>query len=531
MKKIITLLALGCLASGAFATGIKITFAAEGYTDSVETVIVQNLTTEQEITLQGTDTLVLSMATGIEEIAGNDASIKIIPNPVKGEGIISFTAPQGGMATIRVVNQSGVVLAEQSGYLQTGVQNYSVAGLPGGIYFVTVTGEGYSYTATFVSTGSSSGKASLVAVGTEEQKTRALKSSVSRLKSSTSMSYTTGDVLRFTGISGTGSVTIDYTPTGDTTIVFTFIAVTGISLDKSSVILAINEEYTLTATVIPNDATDKTVTWTSSDENIATVTDGKVTAVGTGNVTITAKAGNMTTVCRIIIMSTVTDIEGTTYKTVTIGMQTWMAENLAVTKYNDGTAIPNITDANEWAALTTPAFCWYNNDESTYKEEYGALYNWYAVDTASNGGKNVCPTGWHVPTDAEWTQLERYLAENGYAYDGTTYDGTETDDVARAKIAKSLADATGWGASTTTGAVGNNQSTNNSTGFSALPGGIRSSDNAGTYDSMGYFGGWLSSTQSISNIAFYCSLSWDYANVSRSISFMSFGLSVRCVRD
>ena len=99
-------------------------------------------------------------------------------------------------------------------------------------------------------------------------------------------------------------------------------------------------------------------------------------------------------------VNTVTDKDDNVYHTVTIGTQTWMAENLKTTKYNDGTAIPLVTDSTAWTSLLTPAYCWYNYDATTYKNTYGALYNWYAVNT----GK-LAPIGWHVATDAEWTTL------------------------------------------------------------------------------------------------------------------------------
>lgn len=106
---------------------------------------------------------------------------------------------------------------------------------------------------------------------------------------------------------------------------------------------------------------------------------------------------------------TVTDIDGNVYNTVEIGTQQWMAENLKVTS-NEGTAIPLVTDGIGWNNLTTPGYCWYNNDNTTYGDVYGALYNWYGV----NAG-NFCPVGWHVPTDAEWTVLNDYLGGSSVA--------------------------------------------------------------------------------------------------------------------
>ena len=112
-----------------------------------------------------------------------------------------------------------------------------------------------------------------------------------------------------------------------------------------------------------------------------------------------------------ITYGSITDIDGNTYKTVTIGTQTWMAENLKVTKYNDGIAIPNVTDNTAWRELTTGALCDYGNTPSN-SETYGKLYNWHAVNT----GK-LCPTGWHVPSDAEWTELTDYLGGTSVAGD------------------------------------------------------------------------------------------------------------------
>jgi len=121
--------------------------------------------------------------------------------------------------------------------------------------------------------------------------------------------------------------------------------------------------------------------------------------------------------------NTVTDIDGNVYQTVQIGAQTWMAENLRVTRYADGTSIQYVTDDNYWDnnALYSKLYGWYN-DNSYYKNIYGALYNWPAVmngasSSSSNpsGVQGVCPDGWHVPSDAEWTQLINYLGGSGVA--------------------------------------------------------------------------------------------------------------------
>jgi uncharacterized protein (TIGR02145 family) len=214
----------------------------------------------------------------------------------------------------------------------------------------------------------------------------------------------------------------------------------------------------------------------------------------------------------------VTDIDGNIYDILSIGTQIWMAENLKTTKFKDGSAIPNVLDNTSWSTLTTASYCWYDNNEVSYKNTYGALYNWYAVNTG-----NLCPTGWHVPDKGEWTTLEIYLINNGYNYDGSTTGN---------KIGKALASTTLWTSSTTTGAVGNTDypAKRNSTGFKALPGGYRSS--TGIFSKIGNEGYWWSSLEYDASTAYerdfpYSSpsgiLEWHYS--------MKYGESVRCIKD
>ena len=199
-----------------------------------------------------------------------------------------------------------------------------------------------------------------------------------------------------------------------------------------------------------------------------------------------------------ITYGSITDIDGNTYKTVTIGTQTWMAENLKVTKYNDGIAIPNVTDNTAWRELTTGALCDYDNTPSN-SETYGKLYNWHAVNT----GK-LCPTGWHVPSDAEWTELTDYLGGSSVAGGKLKETGT-----------------THW-ASPNTGAT-------NETGFTALPGGYRNLN--GSFYNIGYYGSWWSATEYGATYAWFRYLSNYNSNVSRDYFDKEVGLSVRCVRD
>jgi uncharacterized protein (TIGR02145 family) len=211
--------------------------------------------------------------------------------------------------------------------------------------------------------------------------------------------------------------------------------------------------------------------------------------------------------------STVT-YNGVTYNTVQIGNQCWFKENLRTTKYNDGTSIKNVTGNATWASTTSGAYCCYNNNTSNC-DTRGALYNWYAVNT----GK-LCPSGWHVPSDAEWTTLNNYLSANSQYWCGSK----------SSYIAKSLASTTSWESNTTTCAVGNNLSANNSTGFSALPGGIRYYS-SGTFDHLGRYGIWWSSTEYDGSKAWERSLYYYSATFYRGIGNKNFGYSVRCLRD
>jgi uncharacterized protein (TIGR02145 family) len=212
-----------------------------------------------------------------------------------------------------------------------------------------------------------------------------------------------------------------------------------------------------------------------------------------------------------------TDADGNNYTVVTIGTQTWMAENLKTTKYNDASAIPLVADSATWTNQRTSAYCWYNNDAATYKNTYGALYNRYTVNT----GK-LAPTGWHVSTDAEWTTLGNYLIANGYNYDGRTTTGNN--------CAESLAATTNWAIFPGVGDIGNDLTKNNRTGFSALPGGCRLTDGFGGASYVGY---WWSSTEDNGGLnAWY----WHLFNNGSYLDWGSFdgedfGYSVRCVRD
>ena len=198
--------------------------------------------------------------------------------------------------------------------------------------------------------------------------------------------------------------------------------------------------------------------------------------------------------------STVTDYQGNVYNTVKIGNQCWLKENLRSTKYNDGVDIPNVTNGTIWDGLTTPAYCWYNNDYATYGSVYGALYNVYAINEAK-----LCPVEWHVPNDAEWTQIIVFLGGNSVAGGKLKESGTMR-----------------W-LSPNTGAT-------NSSGFTAIPGGYRC-ENDGFFignRELAFFwindGGYYFSN--------FVRLLYDTTEILHMHGYPNdYGLSVRCVKD
>ncbi len=187
------------------------------------------------------------------------------------------------------------------------------------------------------------------------------------------------------------------------------------------------------------------------------------------------------------------------YETVKIGTQVWMKKNLDVDHYRNGDTIPQVTDPTQWANQITGAWCYYNND-SELGVIYGKLYNWYAV----NDSRGLAPTGWHITTDVEWTQLENFLGGSYSAGCKLKEAGTEH-----------------W-AEPNLGAT-------NESGFSALPGGSRHPIGAFFY--LESKGNWWTSTESSAMNAWYMTLVYDWAGLGKLEYSKGSGFSVRCVKD
>jgi len=247
----------------------------------------------------------------------------------------------------------------------------------------------------------------------------------------------------------------------------------------------------------------------STDQNPSHIYE----TTGTYNVflSVTTKSNNNTcskyeekyNYIKVYSVETMTDIDNNVYNTTNIGTELWTAENLRTTKFNDGSKIPVVSDNLAWSSLTTPAYCWANNDTNYYKEEFGALYNWYTVNSSK-----LCPEGWHVSNNSEWSEMVNYLG--GW-------------EVAGGKMAgyNSL-----WETS----------QDKNSSGFTAVPGGYR--DSTGLYWAVYYgniglpgSGCWWTSTSINNTEAKAWSIALGYNDCDSISENKNNGLSIRCIKN
>ena len=196
------------------------------------------------------------------------------------------------------------------------------------------------------------------------------------------------------------------------------------------------------------------------------------------------------------------DFDGNYYHTVNIGTQVWMVENLLVTHFNDGSNITNIIDSAAWFGLTTPAYCWYKNDFTTFKDTYGALYNWFAVSN-----ENLCPIGWHVPSPNEWATLVNYVGGN----------------IVAGGILKEVG-TTHW--------LSPNVGATNEVGFTALPAGVRyGTPQIIEFGGIGMFSMWWTSMANATTSAYSEIIVHDNSGFGLNMgNEKNDGISVRCTK-
>jgi uncharacterized protein (TIGR02145 family) len=391
-KYIIILILFGLTMLNIQAQNYLINFAGAGASNVVGTVKVDNLTSGASITINGYDVLHLTENTGIGTTGNTIEKLKIYPNPMTVESILTFEASESGYAFISIVDLSGKIVCQISLILSTGSHSFRISGISQGMYFVKVTGANYNYSTKLMSRNNLQSTARIEYVSSVKDAPGSLPKNIA---STIDMAYTGGDQLLYKGISGIYSTIITDVPVNSKTMTFNFAACT--------------------------------------------------------------------------------DADNNNYSIVQIGGQIWMAENL---NYNTG---------NSW--------CYDNNSSNC--NTYGRLYDWQTA-------LGACPSGWHLPGDAEWTELTDFLG-------GEPIAGGKMKEAGTAH----------WGLP--------NTGANNSSGFTALPGGGRSSSGS-FYGLIGNADFW-SSTEYSSTDAWRRYLYYDYELVTHGNYGKTGGFSVRCVHD
>ncbi len=570
--------------SSAFAQDYNITFAILGNNDKPTEVNVENTTQGTDTTLASTDilNLVKDISTGTGNIIAPPGDLlQVYPNPVKENATIVFKNPVGGEVSAVLFNTAGAQVSNINTVLPQGEASYLISGLNTGSYVLQVQTANYQTSVVILSLIESKGTPGIELIGTKAlpqlpaKTLGALKSAKSGGKT-VQMQYNPGDVLNFTATIDTNIAKLNnYTATQDDEIEFSFTYTVTFKDFDNTVISTFDGEYgdTVTYPALPEGRIGYEVngwnflgaTVPANDSLVITAqynpVSYNITYQNVGTKNAVSNPATYTIETTDVILEAPTDSTGFTfggwftdpafkdtasspaiaqgstgditfyakwgfidsrdsifYRTVAIGYQVWMAENLRYLPSVVGAATGSDTDPYfyvfDYNGTNVPVA----KSKVNY-DMYGVLYNWPAA-------KNACPSGWHLPSDYEWTQMENYLANNGYNYDGTTGGG-------RDKIAKAMAASSGWKSVSNTGVVGNTDypEYRNKSGFTALPGGSRTY--VGTFLYLKGSGIWWSAntTEFDDNGAYYRLLYYDYSSVRRNSDFKKSGFSVRCVKN
>jgi uncharacterized protein (TIGR02145 family) len=448
MKKVLLFFAMGiALSANVLSQDITITFAAEGESTTVDTVVATNLTTMESVTIPGNETLVLhQVATGIEQVRVSD-EISISPNPYNSTTNLYVHCDKKQNAIIKLSTISGGELIKKQYTLPSGVSQLTVSGDKPGLYILSVITNNKPQSVKIVQ--KSYGRTGIELTGSTEEK------EVTNLKNSLlySLNYSLEDIISYEIKSGDNISVVNATPTTSTTITGTIVSCV--------------------------------------------------------------------------------DVDNNHYRTVKIGDQIWMADNLKVTHYPDGTPIPHLTNQSDWNALDdnneAAAYCVYNNNANNEIETYGALYTWpaalggvgkYSNDVPS-GIRGICPAGWHVPSDKEWMVLEKAIGmsdDDLYSSDYSTRGAGLGPKLKSAELWHDLDD----------GSSGNGT---DDYGFYGIPGGYRMYN--GYFSNITYAGYWWTTTYVSydDKYSYYRKLSFRYDTIIRSNHNKTDGYSVRCVKD
>ena len=567
MKRLLSFLVVILISITAFAQSVTLTFTAKDAANQhvqLNRVSITNLTKGWQETIYWPDTtLTMQNGTGIADVeTRRGTSLQLFqnnPNPFTGTTEVNLMVTAEGTATMDIADINGRIVVAKDYSLQPGSHRFRITLATAGTYVMTARQSGQTSSIKMVCNGGTDAN-KMEYIGTVETHGRA---SLQSPKSQNAPKYTTthpftfGDQMEYVGYASINcsaaesqhitqvqgasqTITLQFSDTQHQLPIVTTNTITSITTNSAICggNVTSNGVFPVFAcgvcwstvqnpTVSDSHTTDGSGTG-SFTSNITGLTTGTTyyvrayatSSAGTGygeqrSFTAVDTAGNS---CPGV--STVTDYDNNTYNTVQIGNQCWMKENLRTTHYSDGTSIPLGSSGSN-----TTAYCYYPDDSVSNVGTYGYLYNWPAVmGTSSSSSANpsgvqgICPTGWHVPSDAEWTQLSDYVGSQ------TQYQCSANS----AYIAKALASTSGWAIiMSNLCAVGLEPSSNNSTGFSALP--------AGCYGSnLSYFGAYAtfwSATNISGNFVYHRQLTYYGAYLYRNFNDKFYGYSVRCLRD
>ena len=471
MRNIVLFFAIVLISKAVFAQSVTLTFTAKDAANQyvqLNRVSITNLTKGWQETIYWPDTtFTMQNGTGITDVEMHGrASLQLSqnnPNPFIGTTEVSLMVANEGMVYLQIADVNGKIVETQIfASLQESTYQFRITLATAGTYVMTARQNGHTSSIKMICNGGADAN-KMEIIGNEGTRFIA-----SQTQAKNAPKYTTTNPFNF----------------GDQMEYVGYATINGIEVESQHITQAQNASQSIVLQFA------ETSGGASQDGQPCTGA------------------------------ATVTDIDNNTYNTVQIGNQCWMKENLRTTQYANGTSI-----ALGSSTSTTTAYCYYPNNDQSNVPIYGYLYNWPAVmgnsSTSSanpSGVQGICPTGWHVPSDAEWAQLIDYVSsQSQYVCGGDS-----------SFIAKALASTIGWHSYTGTCDVGYNPSANNATGFSALP--------AGSYlgpfnDDFGHRAYFWSASEENDYIAYSRLLGYKYASVYMNDYFKDHGFSVRCVRD
>ena len=520
-------------------------------------VIITNLTKGWQETIYWPDTtLTMQNTTGIgESVAdGGFGLSQNNPNPFTGTTDVNLTVANAGAVTLEIADGNGrnAVETRHGTSLQPGTHQFRISLSAAGTYVMTARQNGKTSSIKMVCNGAGNGNG-IEYIGSATVETR--HGTSPQPKSTTTNPFNFGDQMEYVGyatINGTEyeSSRISQPQGASQTFGLVFAVVQHtIPMVTTNPVTNIGATSATVGGMVTSDGGenvfDRGVCYSTA--SLPTISDNCIhIGQGTGSFldtvygllqettyyvrayatnsegTAYGNEASFTTTPLICGVSTLTDIDGNVYNTIQIGNQCWMKENLRTKKYANGTPISQGSSTTS----TTTAYWNYPTDSSSNMSTYGLLYNWKAVMGSSSsssanpsGVQGICPTGWHMPSDAEWKQMEMAVGMSQSDADNTGWRGD---------IAARLCGNTGWTSSSNDNAAGNTSAAGrNSSGFSALPAGYY----LGGYGNFGYGANFWSSTEASSTDAYSRYLNYVTSGVYRNGSSKKYGYSVRCLKD